>query len=87
MQLPGFTAELVLRDRGRSHFAGVGRPRSAQEEIEPQLYISPWAPGQGGGAGGGGGPGVCAYPICLRWKRVPFGAVCVEPGILNAPCL
>ena len=86
MQLPGFTAELVLGDRGRSHFASVGQPRSAQEEITPQLYISPWAPGQGGGAGGGGGPGVCACPICLRWRRGPWGPICVDTVIHYAPC-
>jgi hypothetical protein len=41
MRIPGFTAELVLRDRGRLQFRNSGQRKSAHERITPQRFIPP----------------------------------------------
>lgn len=52
-RLPGFTAELSIRDRRRTRFSTLGRPKSACWAIAPQLFAPPHT-------------FPCPWPPCVR---------------------
>lgn len=53
MRLPGFLAEVVIRDQGRVQFRGLGRSKSACGGITPALFAPPHT-------------FPCPWPPCLR---------------------
>lgn len=53
MRMPGFTAELAIRDRGRVQFRRLGRPGLAYEVLAPQLFAPPHTFS-------------CPWPPCIR---------------------
>jgi len=85
MQLPGFTAELVLGDRGRSHFASVGHQDQLKKKLRPNFILAR-------------GLRARAVALARRWTgcvRVPdlssleartMGPICVDTVIHYAPC-